>query len=92
MTVEILPYFQNVKNNTNINCFLFHCLILIIVTLALAVSVVNIIVHGKVELECPARPEQIPDLTEFTNIYVSQLLKRIFSAENRNKANVVISQ
>ena len=78
------------KNNTNINCFLFHCLILIIFTLA--VSVVNIIVHGKVELECPARPEQIPDLTEFTNIYVSQLLKRIFSAENRNKANVVISQ
>ena len=51
---------------TNINCILY----LLIVTLA--VSVVNIIVHGKVELECPARPEQIPDLTEFTNIYVSQ--------------------
>ena len=43
----------------------------------------NIIVYGKVELECPARPEQIPDLTEFefTNIYVSQLSKRIFSAK-----------
>ena len=51
---------------TNINCILY----LLIVTLA--VSVVNIIVHGKVELQCPARPEQIPDLTEFTNIYVSQ--------------------
>ena len=62
---------------TNINCILY----LLIVTLA--VSVVNIIVHGKVELECPARPEQIPDLTEFTNIYVSLLSKRVFSAENR---------
>ena len=62
---------------TNINCILY----LLIVTLA--VSVVNIIVHGKVELQCPARPEQIPDLTEFTNIYVSLLSKRIFSAENR---------
>ena len=35
----------------------------------------NIIVYGKVELECPARPEQIPDLTEFTNIVKKNIVK-----------------
>ena len=36
----------------------------------------NIIVYGKVELECPARPEQIPDLTEFTNIVKKNIFSR----------------
>ena len=56
--------------------FLFHCLILIIFTLA--VSIVNIIVIGEVELECPARPEQIPELS-YKHSCVTIVKKNIFS-------------
>ena len=55
---------------------LFHCLILIIFTLA--VSIVNIIVIGEVELECPARPEQIPELS-YKHSCVTIVKKNIFS-------------